>query len=366
MRSAARPEQPQVRSRRRVGLAALTAGAAVVAVLAVPGTAYADPPSTTPTNVGVTGTSGTLTLHADSTAAQVQFKVDNDAPLTPVDVASGTASVNWDSWGHLNDEDAGAAHIVTAYDCTSGECNANGTSQPFSIENTAPSVTAPTGEIAPTGFTLTATSDSPAVRFRIDGNPVAGVYSLTTTYNGTALFEGPHVVTAVQCNADQSLCDGPESAEVDVTVVKLHPQIVSVSPNPFSPEVKDTTKVGYTLSPRGGSVDFAVINSSGATVRTESLGARSQGAHTWSWDGTNNAGHRVSDGTFRIRLTTTADIGGVLVTGTASGSVRVDTKPPSLSSVTAAARRSTRTRTTTRTPSSQRSPSVRAARSSWW
>src|SRR4051794_22275152 len=87
-----------------------------LAIWVTPATAFADPPATTPTNVTVSPDPpiGTLTLSASSTAALVQFEVDDQPPLTPVPVAGdGTATATWDSWGFAN-----GVHGVIAADCS--------------------------------------------------------------------------------------------------------------------------------------------------------------------------------------------------------------------------------------------------------
>src|SRR5689334_310664 len=82
-----------------------------LATLSVPGVASADVPTTTPTNVTVEPSppAGRLTFAATSTAALVQFQVDDAPALTPVAVQGGTATINWESWGAAN-----GAHSVAA------------------------------------------------------------------------------------------------------------------------------------------------------------------------------------------------------------------------------------------------------------
>ncbi|HZC72907.1 MAG TPA: FlgD immunoglobulin-like domain containing protein [Jatrophihabitans sp.] len=339
MRNAARPEQPTHRFRPRVALAGLAAGAAALAVLAVPGTAYAAPPSTTPTNVQVNGETGTITLHADSTAAQVQFQIDNETPLAPVDVTSGTASLPWASWGYANGTDA---HTLTAYDCVGGECATSGTQQTFTLSNTPPTLTTPAGgdEITLTGFPLTATSSGGSVQFQIDGGAFGPVVDdpYSTTYNGLALTAGPHTITAVQCAlGDGTHCFGPSDATT-VTAIDLGATINSIRPSPFSPNgdgVLDRATVAYSVSGADGlTVKFDVLNASSTVIRSVTLsGGQPAGSATWKWDGKNNAGNRAADGPYTIRLTVSKAVDGGTVQATAQKTVRIDATAPSLSSV---------------------------------
>lgn len=298
----------------------------------------ADPPTSTPTDLAVTGTAGDVTFTATSTAAFVAFQF-NDVALTPVAVASGQASTTFATWGRAN-----GMQTVTATDCTSTDptsCNtASPASTSFDLENSAPTVTSPAGYSQITGgFTISALSDGGGVRFLIDGERVgfAATSPYTFAYTGSALAAGTHVITAVQCSADEGMCDGPQSAAVTIMSNSLYPKITSVYPSTFSPNgdhVKDTTKLTYYL-PDTEHVSLTITNSRGTAVRGPgSLGTLARGSHTWVWNGRDHSGAVVPSGTYRITLNTSATIHGALVKGQVWRSVVVDDRAPSVSSLT--------------------------------
>jgi flagellar basal-body rod modification protein FlgD len=82
--------------------------------------------------------------------------------------------------------------------------------------------------------------------------------------------------------------------------------------------------VSLSSSKGYGAVDLAsaakdvavtIKDSSGATVKTIDLGALSSGTNAFSWDGTDNSGNTVSDGTYYMSVAAT-DSSGTAVTAT--------------------------------------------------
>ncbi|HEY7455119.1 MAG TPA: FlgD immunoglobulin-like domain containing protein, partial [Thermoleophilaceae bacterium] len=80
----------------------------------------------------------------------------------------------------------------------------------------------------------------------------------------------------------------------------------ATKPAHFSPNgdgYRDETRIGFDLS-RPASVSFMVIDSEGTEVRTIVTGRRLAGdaKHRFSWDGTDDDGSAVPDGTYRMRV----------------------------------------------------------------
>ena len=297
-------------------------------------------PTTTPTNVTVTGTSGDVTFNATSTAAFVLFAVDSSNVGAPVDASTGTATLTVPTWGWQN-----GTRTVTAVDCGAADATSCNTASPastsFDLENTAPQVTAPIdGARITGGFTVTATSPGGGVRFLIDSTRRGfdNTAPYTFTYTGSALSTGRHVISVVQCSSDETRCDGPASAPVTITSDSLHPSIVSITPAVFSPNgdrVKDTTTLTYAL-PDNESVSVSVSNASGTVVRSGRLGNLSQGRHTWVWNGRSNSNAVVPSGSYRVAVSTTATRSGILVKGLVSRAVVLDNRAPSVSNLSGA------------------------------
>lgn len=88
------------------------------------------------------------------------------------------------------------------------------------------------------------------------------------------------------------------------------------------PLQNSTAKINFT-DPVAGAASIAIYNSSGTKIRDASLPA-TQGANSWTWDGLDNSGNQVSDGSYSFAVTA-ADANGkasnlsATVTGTATG-----------------------------------------------
>ena len=71
----------------------------------------------------------------------------------------------------------------------------------------------------------------------------------------------------------------------------------SVVPNPF----QERTQIRY--EPRANSrVEIRIRDAAGRSVRTIATGPVKAGVHTWSWNGTDDAGQRLPGGTYFITL----------------------------------------------------------------
>ena len=69
------------------------------------------------------------------------------------------------------------------------------------------------------------------------------------------------------------------------------------APNPFNP----TTKIEYTL-PTAAVVSLAVYDATGRLVRSMTLGAQSEGTHSATWDGRNDANVGLPSGVYIYRI----------------------------------------------------------------
>jgi len=111
----------------------------------------------------------------------------------------------------------------------------------------------------------------------------------------------------------------------------LHPQITSVSPNPFSPSHKghkDVTTFRVYL-PGPEHVTFIIQNQNQQTIQGPHTphGVISKGDHFYHWDGRNNHGKVAGNGRYIIHVTTSATTvgyGGSTLYGSATAIVTVD------------------------------------------
>jgi flagellar hook assembly protein FlgD len=295
-------------------------------------------PTTTPSAVTLSGTGGTLTLSADSTAPYVQFSLAGTSVAAPVAVSGGTATIQVDSWGYPNGTLTASA--VDCADPTAASCASTGTeSTPITLANDAPVVQSPTdGATVTGGFTITATSLGGGLQFQVDGHRVGfdSTAPYAYSYSGSALSTGSHTITVVQCSTDEVRCLGPTSSVV-ITSDSLHPSIVSLTPVVFSPNgdrVKDTTSLVFLL-PDVEAARVSVLTSAGHVVRGPlSLGTLARGQHSWTWNGRTSTGGYAATGTYRVVLDTSRTIQNVVVRGEVARSVTVDRTAPYLSGIT--------------------------------
>jgi len=76
-----------------------------------------------------------------------------------------------------------------------------------------------------------------------------------------------------------------------------------------------TGSAGFSLDQPADAVTVTITDANGATVRTLNLGAGSAGSNTFAWDGKNDAGAALTDGSYKFSVTATAS--GQPVTATA-------------------------------------------------
>jgi hypothetical protein len=90
---------------------------------------------------------------------------------------------------------------------------------------------------------------------------------------------------------------GCPTTDVEPAPVAAGLRLEQNQPNPFTPE----TSIRFAL-PRSGRVNLEVLDVAGRMVRQLASGSLEAGEHVFVWDGTNDAGHRVSSGTYFYRL----------------------------------------------------------------
>ena len=222
--------------------------------------------------------------------------------------------------------------------CRQTLCSSTGTDVPIHVDYTAPTLTAPTGgETFTADWTASATGSVPAVRFVAEDGTVLATDTSSPFTASIALgrvSSGAHTVHAVACDATGKVCDPtPSTGGADITVEHLDPVLKTVAPSPFSPNGdgrRDTTKATYVLDV-ASDVTMIVTSSSGATVRSASLGSLAAGTHTWTWNGKNDAGHAVVSGRYAVHVDTSTTA--PALTGTSSRPATVDLVHPSVTSV---------------------------------
>lgn len=281
--------------------------------------------------------SGTVDLAADSTAPVVQFTVPDLGFSVDVPVSGGTATTQVATYG-LEDQVE-----LYAADCDGAGTCGDPVYVTVNVGNPAPSLSEPTdGMVVGTSFPAAATTTGGSVAFLIDGAVVvtdtSAPYEQTLYTDG--LTAGQHTVSSVLCDSSGTVCAlNHPSPPVSVTVKQnLAPQILSVSPSPFSPghdHRKDTTKVTFRLE-TAQTVAWRVTTAAGASaIGATSLGNLAAGTHSFTFTGQRGSGSYLPTGSYRIHLDTSKVISGSTVQGHSQASVKVDRTAPKLKSVKA-------------------------------
>jgi flagellar hook assembly protein FlgD len=313
---------------REVGTTTAHIGRAKTSAVA-PGVA----PDTTP---GITApddasiVSGEVPVTASSTAAKVRFATAGDRWVSVVDVANGEATTTLDSYGL-----GSALQTLTASDCDAAEnCGTTSDEVSFTVNNGPLDLTQPSdGAVVGTSFVAAASSSGGTIQFRLDGANVAApvvAAPYQATINTSAIPPGPHVVDAVRCSADKSMCD-VLSQQVTITVDNTISVPTSATPSRLSPNGDgryDVTTLHYALD-SAQSVKWSVTNSSGTTVRGPvNLGSIPTGSDSFVFNGRSNSRKMLPSGGYTIRLDTTKDVGGTTVSGHAQRGVVIDVTKP--------------------------------------
>ncbi len=292
------------------------------------------PTFSTPTNGA--SVAGNVPVTVATAAPSVQFALGGVAFGSPVTASGGSASTQWPTFGLAN-----GSYEWTAAACDDLGCNAELSTIDVTLSNAAPAITSPVnGDVAPSTIAIQATSPGGGIAFFVDGVQVAfdaaAPYSFTPS---TPLSLGSHTASVKQCDTTGAVCNGPSSPTTTFTVGKLSPSITSVTPTPFSPGTSSTrSRTSFRVHlPEAQRLTFLVRNDRGQTVDgPHSQGLESTGNHTYQWDGRNNVGKVVRDGTYTIVVDTATGTGATLLEGAARATVRVDHTGTSFHAVTGA------------------------------
>jgi len=233
------------------------------------------------------------------------------------------------------------ATTITARDCVAGICGAATDTVSVTILNVAPALTQPVDGQKFTGSSLTASAAAGGggIAFLVDGKITAldGSAPFAVQILTSAVGRGTHAVWAAQCNAAFTACDwDATSPAAFIEIIGLSVRIKAIAPGVISPNGdrrSDAAKVVYVLD-RTQKVVVRIKNAAGSTVIGPlNVGNVGSGTHAWTWNGRTRSGAVAANGRYAISLSTSARIGGVYVTGLATGSVRVDTSAPRVSGV---------------------------------
>ncbi len=120
------------------------------------------------------------------------------------------------------------------------------------------------------------------------------------------------------------------SATIDTTPPQLSASVLRKEFSPNGDGVKDTTSITYNLSE-----DFTTLQIEFANLPNQpviSLTGFTKGSHTFDWNGGDGLGTPLQDGTYTVQLRGRDKGGnsGTFVTGT----IQIDTEPPTISKVT--------------------------------
>jgi len=207
---------------------------------------------------------------------------------------------------------------VTATDCTlTGECASTASSAvPFTVTNTAPTITTPVASDTVNGtLHFAATSSGGGVAFFVDGTLVA--FAPSAPYTAVAAapsVNGTHTISARQCTVSGSSCSGPIGGGFTITTNAFALAATPLSPKRFSPngdKVDDVTLSTLTI-PAGPAEPtyITVYDSTGKTVyTTATFGSYAPGNHTVSWSGKSNNGSTITNGVYTVVFETTKGAG---------------------------------------------------------
>ena len=114
------------------------------------------------------------------------------------------------------------------------------------------------------------------------------------------LARGP---SATPCSINVTM--SPRAGAIDPSAPDQDPALASgdaatfgrPQPNPF----RDTMRFTYTVPADPAHVDIAVFDESGRRVRILSHGTQAPGQHEATWDGSDQEGRPVADGTYFLR-----------------------------------------------------------------
>jgi len=113
----------------------------------------------------------------------------------------------------------------------------------------------------------------------------------------------------------QSLLTGQNTAS-GLNAASLVGTTVTANGNSVSFDGTSSPSLEYNLAGASTSSNITISDASGATVKTATVGAQSAGNNTYTWDGTNNSGTKVSSGAYTFAVTSTSATGSAVTTTT--------------------------------------------------
>ena len=301
-------------SRASVGPRAATILALITGVtLATAVAALADVPTTAPMLTspadGAVLTQPTVTVSADSAAAQVRFAVSGQQGDPDYDkmvpVVGGSASAQFSLVGL-----AGATSIV-AFDCDDlGACNTvDSDSVPVTIELPDPVITSPAdGSVVQSTVTVSVDAPAPAVQFLVDGAEVSVDTSepIQQQLSLAGMSQGAHTILVRQCNADATICEGG-TASLRVIRDTVGPRWSDLSASnktvfPAKDHFKDSTVLSARVSERSLGTRVEIRKAGGPLVRSISLGRVGPGRVRATWNGRKDSGDVAPEGRYLYRF----------------------------------------------------------------
>jgi hypothetical protein len=295
------------------------------------------PPATAPTITAPAAGStvaGSTTVTVSSSAPRVRLGL-GDLRQT-VSTTGGVGSATFETFG------LGGSVPVSAADCSAvDQCSAQESSAGVTVDNGFTTLTSPGEGSAIGDDTVRVSADAAGGAVRLFIDDTRGVIDGSAPYaadlSTAGLTNGQHLVKAVVCRSDGSVCDYTRMGQVAVTVTRLHPGIRSVKPTAISPGSdgrRDETTVVYQLD-RRQAPSLVVRNAAGTVVLRRNLGSQAAGRHDVTWDGRNDAGRFVADGRYDVAISTSDGA----LKGLVATTVRVDRSGPRLGRPRLSARR---------------------------
>jgi hypothetical protein len=125
--------------------------------------------------------------------------------------------------------------------------------------------------------------------------------SWTFTF-GTALADGAHVLTATATDVAGNTSSVSNALNIDIDTQAPVLSDASVSSNPFSVSTQGTTTLTMNLS-KDAFVSVVILDANGNVVKTlMSQAPQTAGSEALAWDGTDDSGNIVADGTYTFRI----------------------------------------------------------------
>lgn len=254
--------------------------------------------------------------------------VTNPAYATVVDGA-GTAQLP--TWG------LGGSVQIRATGCALEECELAATTT-AEVSNPAPVITQPApGALlgSTTTMAVEGITGQAWVRYLADGSTVLADAQSTSGWGVdlTRLSPGTHQITAVWCTVGATTCDtATPSAPVAVTVEGLRPTVAVQGSSFLSPGPADTRQNSVSVAFTLDTADTSVIGvKQGDTWVRGPIDIASAGVTSpWTWDGRDDSGTLLGDGSYRVVVEQTrqeALPSPHAIDGSAAAAVTLDTTP---------------------------------------